>query len=46
VENTGGWSEWKTLSCRVRPVTGVHDLYLVFSGGNGELFDVDSWQFE
>jgi hypothetical protein len=46
VENTGGKDQWKTLSCRTRPVAGVHDLYLVFSGGNGDLFDLDWWQFE
>jgi hypothetical protein len=45
VENTGNWHTWKTLSARVRPVDGVHDLYLVFSGGNGELFNLDWWQF-
>jgi arabinoxylan arabinofuranohydrolase len=46
VENTGDWQTWKTLSARVRSVTGVHDLYLVFSGGNGELFNMDWWQFK
>ncbi len=46
VENTGDWQTWKTFSARVRSVTGVHDLYLVFSGGNGELFNMDWWQFK
>ncbi|MBN2590789.1 MAG: family 43 glycosylhydrolase [Sedimentisphaerales bacterium] len=46
VENTGDWQTWKTLSCRIKSVTGIHDLYLVFSGGNGELFNIDWWQFE
>jgi hypothetical protein len=45
VENTGDWQTWKTLSCRVKSITGIHDLYLVFSGGNGELFNIDWWQF-
>lgn len=46
VKNTGGWQNWKTLSCRIRNVTGIHDLYFVFSGGNGELFHFDWWKFE
>lgn len=25
--------------------TGVHDVYLLFRGGDGELFDVDWWKF-
>jgi arabinoxylan arabinofuranohydrolase len=46
VEHTGDWQTWKTLSAMARSVTGVHDLYLVFSGGNGELFNMDWWQFK
>lgn len=46
VKNSGDWQTWETLSCEVRSVTGVHDLYLVLSGGNGELFNVDWWQFK
>jgi arabinoxylan arabinofuranohydrolase len=46
VKNTGDWQTWEILSCKVRSVTGVQDLYLVFSGGNGELFNIDWWQFK
>ena len=46
VKNTGDWQTWETLSCKVRSATGVQDLYLVFSGGNGELFNIDWWQFK
>ena len=45
VKNTGDWQTWQTLSCRVKSVTGIHDLYLVFSGDNRELFNIDWWQF-
>lgn len=27
------------------PVTGVHDLYILFRGGDGQLFDFDWWKF-
>ncbi|MBN2684068.1 MAG: family 43 glycosylhydrolase [Pontiellaceae bacterium] len=46
VESTNGWDQWKTLQDRYSSMMGVHDLYLVFSGGNGELFNVDWWKFD
>jgi arabinoxylan arabinofuranohydrolase len=42
---TGGWQMWEDVSCDVSDVTGVHDLFLVFSGGNGPLFNLDHWHF-
>lgn len=32
VTNTGGWQGWTTVNSTASGVTGVHDLYLVFSG--------------
>lgn len=29
-----------------KKVTGIHDLYLLFRGGDDELFDFDWWQFK
>ena len=26
--------------------TGVHDVYLFFRGGDGELFDIDWWKIQ
>ena len=45
VNGTGGWQEWKEVSCDVN-VSGEHDLYLVFKGGSGYLMNVDWWQFQ
>ncbi|WP_437600090.1 glycoside hydrolase family 43 protein [Sorangium sp. So ce590] len=45
VEGTGGWQTWSDTSCDVDGATGVHDLYLVFTGGESYLFNVNSWQF-
>lgn len=28
-----------------RPLTGVHDVFLLFRGGDDELFDLDWWKF-
>ncbi|TCO10668.1 glycoside hydrolase family 43 protein [Natronoflexus pectinivorans] len=45
VENTGGDKNWAVKSCKVKRVRGVHDVYFVFTGGEGNLFNFDWWQF-
>jgi hypothetical protein len=30
-------------SCPVTDAKGVHGLYFKFTGGNGELFNIDWW---
>jgi len=42
---TGGWQMWESTSCDVGLVPGVHDLFFVFSGGSGSLFNLDHWHF-
>ncbi len=42
---TGDWQAWQLVSCDVGDVTGVQDLFLVFKGGSGSLFNLDYWQF-
>lgn len=42
VTSTGDWSIYEEQTCSVEKVTGVHDLYLVFSGS----VNVDSFTFE
>ncbi|MGH7436753.1 MAG: carbohydrate-binding protein, partial [Polyangiaceae bacterium] len=47
VTSTGGAQTWKTLtSCPVTGATGVHDLFLRFTGGSGDLFNLNWWHFE
>jgi len=39
----GGWTE---LTTEIRPVQGVHDLYIIFAGTPGiQLFEMDYWKF-
>ena len=45
VTSTGGWQTWVTQSCSVSGATGIHNVYLVFTGGSGYLFNVDWWDF-
>jgi arabinoxylan arabinofuranohydrolase len=46
VSPTGGWQTWTTAACSVSGATGVHDLYLKFTGGAGNLFSFNWWQFQ
>jgi arabinoxylan arabinofuranohydrolase len=46
VTSTGGDQIWKTVSASVTKTKGVHDLYFVFKGGEGQLFNFDYWLFK
>jgi arabinoxylan arabinofuranohydrolase len=47
VSGTGGAQTWTTKSCSVTSTTGVHDLFLKFTGsGSGNLFNFNWWRFE
>ena len=46
VAGTGGWQTWVTKSTTVTSTTGVHDVYLKFTGGSGYLFNVNWWQMQ
>ena len=45
VPGTGNWQNWVTRTTNVSGVSGVHDLYLVFTGGNGTLFNLNYFSF-
>ncbi|MBR4265123.1 MAG: family 43 glycosylhydrolase [Bacteroidales bacterium] len=47
VRNTGGWESFVTVEADIEnQVTGVHDIYITFTGNKGaKLFNFDWWQF-
>ncbi len=45
VSYTGGHQEWVTVSTSISNVSGVQDLYLVFTGGSGYLFNINWLEF-
>jgi arabinoxylan arabinofuranohydrolase len=45
VSNTSGWQNWSIISCTVNNVKGIHDIYFMFIGGEGDLFNFDWWRF-
>lgn len=44
LEETGSVQNWEVQSCSVKKVKGVHDVYLVFKGDRGDLFNFDWWK--
>ncbi len=45
VVKTGGMDIWRLQTTKVERTKGVHDLYLIFKGDDGELFNFDYWKF-
>jgi arabinoxylan arabinofuranohydrolase len=45
VAGTGGWQTWATRTCTVTGATGIHNLFLRFTGGSGLLFNFNWWKF-
>ncbi len=45
VNPTGGWQTWAVEETSINRITGVHDVYFVFKGPDGYLFNIDYWQF-
>lgn len=45
ITGTESWEAWRDFSCDIEPVSGVHDLYLVFRGNSGYLFNINFFQF-
>jgi len=46
ITSTGGDHIWQTLSCKVAKMRGIHDVYFVFKGSEGNLFNFDWWKFQ
>ncbi len=44
VAGTGGWQKWATQTCKIESTTGKHDVYLVFTGGESYLFNLNWWR--
>lgn len=45
VTNTGSFTNWQNFTTNLTDATGQHDIYFVFNGGNGYLFDVNWFIF-
>jgi arabinoxylan arabinofuranohydrolase len=45
VAGTGGWQTWTTRTCTVSGATGIHNLFLRFTGGSGNLLNFNWWKF-
>ncbi len=45
ITGTGGWQTWATKNCQINDITGKHDVYLKFIGGEGYLFNINWFEF-
>lgn len=45
VSKTGSFTNWQTFKTPLTEANGKHDVYFVFSGGSGYLFDVNWFKF-
>jgi serine/threonine protein kinase len=46
VASTGGWQTWTTVTCNLKGASGTHNVYLVFTGPTGWLFNVEWFEFK
>ena len=45
VPGTGGWQTWTTVTCSLSGASGIHNVYLVFQGGGGSLYNLEWFHF-
>lgn len=45
VPGTGGWQDWVTVNASISGASGIHDLYLKFTGGSADLMNVNWFTF-
>ncbi|GGF22498.1 pectinesterase family protein [Flavobacterium limi] len=45
VTPTGGWQAYSNFTCPVSQISGIHDVYLVFEGGSGYLYNLNYISF-
>lgn len=43
---TGGWQTWRTVTGTVSGATGIHDLYIVFTGSSSGIANLNWFQFQ
>jgi len=44
IKGTGGWQTWSTQKCTIEQTSGTHDVYFVFRGGDGYLYNLNWWR--
>lgn len=44
IESTGGLKIWKTITCSVKEVKSVHDVYFKFTGQGANMFNFNWYQ--
>ncbi|WP_025739756.1 carbohydrate-binding protein, partial [Aquimarina pacifica] len=45
VPSTNSWTSWTSVTTTINAVHGTHDVYLVYTGGNQYLFNINTIEF-
>ncbi|WP_127572288.1 family 43 glycosylhydrolase [Georgenia faecalis] len=46
VDVDGAVGEWTEVTGQLTGATGTHDLFFTYTGGDGDLLELDTWQFD
>jgi arabinoxylan arabinofuranohydrolase len=46
IDVNGAVGEWAEVSAELTGASGTHDVFFTFTGGSGDLFEIDTWAFE
>ncbi len=46
VPSTGSVQNWQIVTAKISGAKGLHDVFFIFKGGEGELFNIDWWRFD
>lgn len=44
IKSSNGWQTWNTQTCSVNETNGTHDIYFIFRGGDGYLYNINWWR--
>jgi beta-glucosidase len=45
IPGTGGWQKWETATFDIKNASGIHNIYLKFTGGSGYLYNLNWFRF-
>lgn len=45
VSSTGSWYNYSTVTCLLSGITGIHNIYIKFTGGSDYLFNINWFKF-
>jgi hypothetical protein len=44
IKSSNGWQTWNTQTCSISATNGNHDIFFIFRGGDGYLYNINWWR--